>query len=123
MYGKTDGVNPDHPVTVFIFAVDSIDLIDNLLDQSCVEVPVLIDKLGFHPMAVGEIPGQLAALSRSNQAVQQLATQAILDGDREAAFHAVALDPLTSAVLSLSEIREMFDEMWAAHGAELAAYA
>ena len=109
--------------TVVNANVPNAGLIDNLLDQSCVEVPVLIDKLGFHPMAVGEIPGQLAALSRSNQAVQQLATQAVLDGDREAAFHAVALDPLTSAVLSLSEIREMFDEMWTAHGAELAAYA
>ncbi len=108
--------------TVINANVPNTGLIDNLLDQSCVEVPVLIDKLGFHPMAVGEIPGQLAALSRSNQAVQQLATQAILDGDREAAFHAVALDPLTSAVLSLSEIREMFDEMWTAHGTELAAY-
>ncbi|MCZ6538552.1 MAG: alpha-galactosidase [Chloroflexi bacterium] len=109
--------------TVINANVPNSGLIDNLLDQSCVEVPVLIDKLGFHPMAVGEIPGQLAALSRSNQAVQQLATQAILDGDREAAFHAVALDPLTSAVLSLAEIREMFDEMWTAHGTELAAYA
>lgn len=108
--------------TVINANVPNTGLIDNLLDQSCVEVPVLIDKLGFHPMAVGEIPGQLAALSRSNQAVQQMATQAILDGDREAAFHAIALDPLTSAVLSLSEIREMFDEMWTAHGTELAAY-
>ncbi len=108
--------------TVINANVPNAGLIDNLLDQSCVEVPVLIDKLGFHPMAVGEIPGQLAALSRSNQAVQQMATQAILDGDREAAFHAIALDPLTSAVLSLSEIREMFDEMWTAHGTELAAY-
>ena len=108
--------------TVINANVPNTGLIDNLLDQSCVEVPVLIDKLGFHAMAVGEIPGQLAALSRSNQAVQQMATQAILDGDREAAFHAIALDPLTSAVLSLSEIREMFDEMWTAHGTELAAY-
>ena len=97
-------------------------LIDNLLNLSSVEVPILIDKLGFHPMAVGELPGQLAALSRSNQAVQQMAVNAILDGDKEAAFHAIALDPLTSAVLSLGEIREMFDEMWSAHGAELAAY-
>ena len=108
--------------TVINANVPNSGLIDNLLDQSCVEVPVLIDNLGFHPMAVGEIPGQLAALSRSNQAVQQMATQAILDGDREAAFHAIALDPLTSAVLSLSEIREMFDEVWAAHGTELARY-
>ena len=51
-----------------------------------------------------------------------MTVNAIIDGDREAAFHAVALDPLTSAVLSLSEIRDMFDEMWSLHGAELAAY-
>jgi alpha-galactosidase len=42
--------------------------------------------------------------------------------DREAAFHAVALDPLTAAKLSLQEIRDMFDEMWAAHGDALAEY-
>ncbi|MDP6667059.1 MAG: alpha-galactosidase [Dehalococcoidia bacterium] len=116
-----EAMETDRP-TVINANVPNTGLIDNLLDQSCVEVPVLIDKLGFHPMAVGELPGQLAALSRSNQAVQQLATQAILDGDREAAFHAVALDPLTSAVLSLSEIRDMFDEIWTAHGTELATY-
>ena len=73
-------------------------------------------------MAVGELPGQLAALSRSNQAVQQMAVKAIIDGDKEAAFHAIALDPLTSAVLSLGDIRMMFDEMWEAHGDALAAY-
>ena len=108
--------------TVINGNVPNEGLIDNLLNLSSVEVPILIDQLGFHPMAVGELPGQLAALSRSNQAVQQMAVNAILDGDKEAAFHAIALDPLTSAVLSLGEIREMFDEMWSAHGAELAAY-
>ena len=116
-----EAMESDHP-TVINGNVPNEGLIDNLLNLSSVEVPILIDKLGFHPMAVGELPGQLAALSRSNQAVQQLATQAILDGDKEAAFHAIALDPLTSAVLSLGEIRAMFDEMWTAHGTELAAY-
>jgi alpha-galactosidase len=116
-----EAMESDRP-TVINGNVPNEGLIDNLLDLSSVEVPILIDKLGFHPMSVGELPGQLAALSRSNQAVQQMATQAILDGDREAAFHAIALDPLTSAVLSLGEIRSMFDEMWTAHGNELAAY-
>ena len=116
-----EAMESDRP-TVINGNVPNEGLIDNLLNLSSVEVPILIDKLGFHPMTVGELPGQLAALSRSNQAVQQLATQAILDGDKEAAFHAIALDPLTSAVLSLGEIRAMFDEMWTAHGTELAAY-
>ena len=116
-----EAMESDRPI-VINGNVPNEGLIDNLLNLSSVEVPILIDKLGFHPMAVGELPGQLAALSRSNQAVQQMAVNAILDGDKEAAFHAIALDPLTSAVLSLGEIREMFDEMWSAHEAELAAY-
>ena len=116
-----EAMESDRP-TVINGNVPNEGLIDNLLNLSSVEVPILIDQLGFHPMAVGELPGQLAALSRSNQAVQQMAVNAIIDGDKEAAFHAIALDPLTSAVLSLGEIREMFDEMWSAHGAELAAY-
>ena len=116
-----EAMESDRPI-VINGNVPNEGLIDNLLNLSSVEVPILIDKLGFHPMAVGELPGQLAALSRSNQAVQQMAVNAILDGDKEAAFHAIALDPLTSAVLSLGEIREMFDEMWSAHGGELASY-
>ena len=116
-----EAMESDRPI-VINGNVPNEGLIDNLLNLSSVEVPILIDQLGFHPMAVGELPGQLAALSRSNQAVQQMAVNAIIDGDKEAAFHAIALDPLTSAVLSLGEIREMFDEMWSAHGAELAAY-
>ena len=116
-----EAMESDRPI-VINGNVPNEGLIDNLLNLSSVEVPILIDRLGFHPMAVGELPGQLAALSRSNQAVQQMAVNAILDGDKEAAFHAIALDPLTSAVLSLGEIREMFDEMWSAHGAELASY-
>ena len=116
-----EAMESDRPI-VINGNVPNEGLIDNLLNLSSVEVPILIDKLGFHPMAVGELPGQLAALSRSNQAVQQMAVNAILDGDKEAAFHAIALDPLTSAVLSLGEIREMFEEMWSAHGAELASY-
>ncbi|NLX35838.1 MAG: alpha-glucosidase/alpha-galactosidase, partial [Chloroflexi bacterium] len=37
----------------------------------------------------------------------RLATQAALSGDTEALVQACALDPLTAAVLTLAEIREM----------------
>jgi alpha-galactosidase len=43
--------------------------------------------------------------------VHDLMVQALLNEDREAAVHALMLDPLTAAVCSLSEIRQMFDEM------------
>jgi alpha-galactosidase len=43
--------------------------------------------------------------------VRILAAEAALECDPERAIHAVALDPLTSAVLTLAEIREMCAEM------------
>jgi alpha-galactosidase len=73
-------------------------------------------------MAVGALPSQLAALNRTNINVQELAVQAVLEKDREAAVHAVMLDPLTAASLPLDRIRDMFDEMWTGHGDALSAY-
>ena len=109
-------------LTVINGNVPNFGGIANLPEGGCVEVPCQIDGLGVHPMTVGELPSQLAALIRSNIAVQELAVTAVLEGSREAAKHAVMLDPLTAAVLSLADIEAMFDEMWAAHGEQLAAY-
>jgi alpha-galactosidase len=95
-------------------------LVTNLPEGCCVEVPCLVDREGVHPCYVGALPPQCASLNRSNVAVQELAVRAVLERDREAAFHAVALDPLTAAVLPLHKIREMFEEMWAAEGPLLA---
>jgi alpha-galactosidase len=91
-------------------------LIDNLPGGSCVEVPCIADRLGVHPCRVGALPPQCAALNASNIAVQELAVKAVLERDREAAFHAVALDPLTAATVGLDDIRTMFEEMWEAEG-------
>jgi alpha-galactosidase len=93
--------------------------IPNLPARCCVEVPCLVDREGVHPCYIGDLPPQCAALNMSNIAVQELAVRAALDRDREAAFHAVALDPLTASVLPLHQIREMFEEMWAAEGDRL----
>ena len=40
-----------------------------------------------------------------------MAVDAALEGDAKKVFHAVAFDPLTAAVLSLDQIKEMVDEM------------
>ena len=88
--------------------------ITNLPDDCCVEVPVYIDRMGLHPMGVGDLPPQLAALNQSNVTLQLLAAEAALTGDPELAFAAVAMDPLTSAVLSLKETRDMVIEMFEA---------
>lgn len=55
----------------------------------------------------------------SNIAVQELAVRAFLERDKEAAFQAVALDPLTASVLPLHQTRQMFEELWEAEGERL----
>ena len=85
--------------------------IANLPDGCCVEVPVYADELGLHPARVGALPPQLAALNMTNVIAQGLAAEAALTGDPELLMQAVALDPLTQAVLTLAEIREMTAEM------------
>ncbi|MBN1348410.1 alpha-galactosidase [candidate division KSB1 bacterium] len=85
--------------------------ITNLPNGCCVEVPCFVDRLGLHPTVVGDLPPQCAALNMTNVNVQGLAAQAALDGDTELLVQAVALDPLTAAVLTLKEIREMVSEM------------
>jgi len=86
-------------------------LITNLPEGCCVEVPCYTDRTGLHPIVVGELPPQCAALNQSNISAQGLAVEAALTGDPELAFHAVAMDPLTSACLTLAETREMVAEM------------
>ena len=85
--------------------------ITNLPCDATVEVPVYADKEGLHPFTVGDLPIQLAILNQSNLSVQSLAAEAAILGDPELAFWAVAMDPLTSAVLTLKETRDMVYEM------------
>lgn len=86
-------------------------LITNLPDGCCVEVPMYVDRSGMHPIHVGALPPQLAALNLTNVNAQGLAVEAALTGDPELVMNAVALDPLTSACLTLKEAREMTAEM------------
>ncbi len=85
--------------------------ITNLPQGCCVEVPVFVDSRGLHPVRVGDLPPQCAALNQSNVTVQQLAVEAALTGNPEYAMQAIALDPLTCTVCTLKEAREMTTEM------------
>jgi len=64
---------------------------------------------------------QCAALCMSNVNSQMLAAQAALTSDPELAVQAVAMDPLTSSVCTLNEIREMCTAMLEAQRAWLPA--
>ncbi len=89
-------------------------LITNVLEGCCVEVPCLVDKEGIHPCYVGDLPPQLAALNRTNISVQELAVRGIVEKDSTKIYHSLLLDPLTSSMLTIDEIRQMVDEMFAA---------
>ncbi len=86
--------------------------ISNLPSDCCAEVPVYADRNGLHPVSTGNLPPQLAALNMTNILVQQLTVQAVLKSDPELAVNAVQLDPLTSSVLGLKEIRNMVIELF-----------
>ena len=86
-------------------------MIANLPVDCCAEGPIYVDKLGLHKTMVGDLPAQCAALNMLNVNVQRLAVQAAITGDPEHIVHACALDPLTSAVLTLKEIRDMASDM------------
>jgi alpha-galactosidase len=91
-------------------------LIPNLPADSVVEVPCLVNRAGVQPCHAGELPTQLAGLNRSHISVHQLAVEAALEGNRDALYQAVMLDPHTSSVLTLDQIWKMTDELIAAHG-------
>ena len=58
------------------------------------------------------IPGFLEPLTPSCTGCEELAVEGSLTGDREKVYYAIYFDPLTSAVLSLEEIKKMVDEMF-----------
>jgi alpha-galactosidase len=112
--GIIEGVVTDQPYRFYGNVMNEGALIDNLPGDCCVEVMCIADARGIHPVRHGALPPHLAALCRSNVAVQELAVKAVRERDKEAAFHACCLDPNAAAVCSLDQIRAMFEELWTA---------
>lgn len=95
--------------------VPNTQLIINLPQDACVEVPVLVDKAGFHPIHIGELPQQCALLTNLSSGIEEMAISASLTGDPELVYQAIAHDPLSAAVLSLAEIQEMTNDLFDKH--------
>ncbi len=109
------------PVTIYVNVAND-GLISNLPAGGVVEVEATVDAAGIHPRPFGALPSQYVPPVAAHIAFHDLVATSVLEHDREAAVHALMVDPLTSAVCSLSEIREMFDEMVAAERDDLPAY-
>ncbi len=99
--------------------VENAGLIDNLPRGACVEVPCMVDSSGVHPVRVGELPPQLAALNRSFLNVAELTVRAAIEGSPEHVLQAALLDPNTAASLTVDEIERLVAELTEAHGEAL----
>jgi len=101
----------DHTPFEFNGNLPNNGLIDNLPAGACVEVPVVASKAGLRAMKVGSLPAALAVMNNTTAGCVELAVAGILEGDARKLYEAICFDPLTSAVLSLSEIKDMTNEM------------
>lgn len=86
--------------------------IPNLPSDACVEVPVVADRMGMKTTIAGALPEHLAILVNTTARIENLVVEAAAKKSREEVYHAVYMDPLTSAVCSLDEIKHMCDELF-----------
>ncbi|TPM92592.1 alpha-glucosidase/alpha-galactosidase [Mesorhizobium sp. B2-1-3A] len=94
------------------------------LPRDCAaEVPCLVDASGIQPTYIGDLPPQLTALIRTNINVQELTVRALVSENREHIYHAAMMDPHTAAELDLDQIWSLVDDLLAAHGDWLPAWA
>ncbi|HWJ72971.1 MAG TPA: alpha-glucosidase/alpha-galactosidase [Kaistia sp.] len=103
--------------------VRNTGLITSLPEGCAVEVPCLVDRSGIQPTHIGKLPPQLAALMRTNVNVQELTVAALMTENKDHIYHAAMLDPHTAAELDLDQIWNLVDDLIAAHGDWLPAWA
>ena len=96
--------------------LNSGNLITNLPQEACVEVPCLVDGYGVHPCYVGALPVQCAAMNMTNINVQLLTIEAAKTLKKEHIYQAAMLDPHTGSELDIDTIKKMVDELIVAHG-------
>ena len=87
-------------------------LIDNLPQGACVEVPVMVTRNQLEPIRVGSIPASCAMLTNLSAQIEMMAVEGCLTGDPRLIYQAIAHDPLTATKLSLAEIKKMVQEMF-----------
>jgi 6-phospho-beta-glucosidase len=69
--------------------------VDGIPDDGSVEVPCLVDRLGPHPIRLGEIPLPIRGLIQAVKAYESLTVQAAVEGSRRVAQQALMAHPLT----------------------------
>lgn len=91
-------------------------LIDNLYAGAAVEVPATIDHDGVHPVPMGALPPQCAALNRPYLSVAELTVEAMRRRDPVLVRQAALMDPNTSSTLFPEAVWDLCNAMVEAHG-------
>ena len=84
-------------------------VIPNLPPDLAVEVPLMADAAGVHPVSLGPLPDPIAKLLTVQAGVQQLAVEAAVHASKELALEALLIDPvITSSTAAIA----ILDELW-----------
>lgn len=83
--------------------------IANLPAECAVEVPVVVDAKGIHPLAVGALPEGIAALCSVQAHIQQLSVEAAVRADKQLALQTLMIDPVINSAAAAEKI---LDELW-----------
>ena len=84
-------------------------VVPNLPPDAAVEVPVMADAAGIHPISLGPLPDPIAKLLNMQVNVQQLAVEAAVRASKEIALQALLIDPVVN---SASAAVKLLDELW-----------
>jgi alpha-galactosidase len=82
--------------------------IPNLPPDGIVEVPATVDARGFHPEAVPPLPDGIAALLRTQMAIQKLTVSAYRERSRKLLLQALLLEPMVN---SITRAEALIDDM------------
>lgn len=84
--------------------------IANLPADAVVEIPALVDADGLRGLSMGSLPEPIAALCRTQIAIQQFVVEAAVTGNRNTALQALLLDPV---VTDMTAAERCLDELLA----------
>lgn len=103
------GIVHNHKRVIESAIVHNRGVIPNLPADLAVEVPVVADAAGVHPVSLGPLPDPIARLLSVQAGVQHLAVEAAVHASKELALQALLIDPV---VTSTTAAVALLDELW-----------
>ena len=103
------GIIHDHRRVLESGIVVNCGVIENLPAYAAVEVPVMADAAGIHPISLGPLPDPVAKLLAMQISVQELAVEAAVRASKEIALQALLIDPVINSAAAAAHL---LDELW-----------